>query len=280
MAHQMGIPQVVATMGTALNARHVKHLSRYLPSAVVLVFDADAGGITGVDRALEIFVSQEVDLAIATLPAGMDPCDLLVEQGADAFRQILAGAADALDFKLNQVLKDEKPAGIEGRRRAVEAILGVIALGPAMVGPAGAVKRELVISRIAQRLSLREDTLWERLNELRNQRERRRSPPLRRPRSAKAPAQPRERQLLEVLLAEPTLVPSRPRTSPRKRSSTPACGGCWKVSTHFRPRDERPTSRRYGRRSTTRDLAQAATRMQDVGRDDGGSGKRAPRACR
>src|SRR5581483_388274 len=59
MAHQCGVANVVATMGTALNARHVTQLRRYAPK-VVLVFDADAGGQTGVDRALEIFVSQDV----------------------------------------------------------------------------------------------------------------------------------------------------------------------------------------------------------------------------
>ena len=101
MAHQMGVGHVVATMGTALNARHVQQLRRFAPR-VVLVFDADAGGDTGVDRALEIFASQDVDLAVATLPAGLDPCDLLVQQGPDAFRTVLDGAVDALEFKLNQ----------------------------------------------------------------------------------------------------------------------------------------------------------------------------------
>ena len=76
-----GVPQVVATMGTALNARHVQQLRRFV-SRVVLVFDADEGGITGVDRALEVFVSHDVELRVATLPAGLDPCDLLVTQGA------------------------------------------------------------------------------------------------------------------------------------------------------------------------------------------------------
>ena len=68
MAHQNGVGQVVATMGTALNDRHVKRLRSLVPR-VVLVFDADAGGVTGVDRALEVFVRQEVDLRVATLPA-------------------------------------------------------------------------------------------------------------------------------------------------------------------------------------------------------------------
>ena len=60
MAHQHGVAHVVATMGTALNATHVYQLRRYVPR-VVLVFDADAAGKTAVDRALETFVSQEVE---------------------------------------------------------------------------------------------------------------------------------------------------------------------------------------------------------------------------
>src|SRR5262249_24509197 len=87
MAPPMGVGQVVATMGTALNARHVQHLRRFAPR-VVLVFDADAGGSTGVDRALEIFAGHDVDLSIATLPAGLDPCDLLVRQGPEAFQKV------------------------------------------------------------------------------------------------------------------------------------------------------------------------------------------------
>jgi DNA primase len=158
MAHQSGIGQVVATMGTALNARHVQHLRRFAPR-VVLVFDADAGGDTGVDRALEIFASQEVDLSVATLPEGLDPCDLLVQRGPDAFLDALSGAVDALDFKLNRVLSAESGSGVEGRRRAVDAVLRVIALAPDLSGEAGALKRQLIVTRIAQRLSLREETV-------------------------------------------------------------------------------------------------------------------------
>jgi DNA primase len=171
------------------------------------VFDADEGGDTGVDRALQIFVGQEVDLAIATLPAGMDPCDLLVKEGPEPFLQALNGAIDALDFKLNRVLAREAAAGIEGQRRAVDAVLGVVALAPELPGQDGAVKQELIVNRIARRLALREETVWARLRELR---QRRRSPPRLAGSAAeserKAPAAPREKQLLRVLLAEPRLV--------------------------------------------------------------------------
>ncbi len=166
MAHQMGVGQVVATMGTALNERHVRQIRRFAPR-VVLVFDADAGGDNGVDRALEIFAGQDVDLAIATLPEGLDPCDLLVRQGADAFRQVLDEAVDALEFKLNQVLPRGGPPSVEEARRAVDAVLGIIALAPPLPGQTGAVKAQLMVSRIARRLALKEETVWARLEELR-----------------------------------------------------------------------------------------------------------------
>ncbi|HKB07596.1 MAG TPA: toprim domain-containing protein, partial [Candidatus Polarisedimenticolia bacterium] len=228
MAHQCGIGNVVATMGTALTATHVYNLRRFAGSAdagmprVVLVFDADDGGNTGVDRALGIFASQEVDLAIAMLPAGLDPCDLLTQDGgAQKFRDILASAVDALDFKLARVLAEGGAVGVEGQRRAVDAVLAIIALAPEMSGQAGAVKRELIVTRIARRLVLKEETVWARLEELRAEERRRSAERDSRPavqlrsdeREAEseeeyraARAAPEERQLLEILLAEPALV--------------------------------------------------------------------------
>jgi len=209
MAHQHGVRPVVATMGTALNARYVAQLRRFAPR-VVLVFDADDGGEAGVDRALEIFASQEVDLAIATLPDGMDPCDLLVARGPGPFQAALAGAVDALEFKLNRVLAREGGHGVEGRRRAVDAVLAIIALAPELPGQAGAVKRQLMVSRIAQRLALKEETIWARLEELRQARQRggaRGRPADEEPPARKAPAPRVERELLQVLLAEPGMVP-------------------------------------------------------------------------
>jgi DNA primase len=213
MAHQMGVSNVVATMGTALTPRHVRQLRRYAPR-VVLVFDADEGGSTGVDRALELFVREDVELAIARLPAGLDPCDLLVARGAEPFKDALESAADALDFKLDQIL-ERSAEGVEGGRRAVEAVLGVLALAPDQTGPAAAMKRELVLNRIAQRFAVTIDTLRARLDEVQRaardrtdvaSRERER--PEISSQGGAGPADPLERELLEVLLADPLLVPA------------------------------------------------------------------------
>ncbi|HEV3257716.1 MAG TPA: DNA primase [Gemmataceae bacterium] len=269
MAHQVGIAQVVSTMGTALNAHHVQHLRRWLAGGrVVLVFDADAGGKTGVDRALETFVSQEVDLTIATLPEGMDPCDLLVQQGPEPFRAALAGAVDALEFKLNQVLAAESAAGVEGRRRAVDAVLSIIARAPDMAGQAGAVKRELVVSRIASRLGINEEAVWGRLRELRRSEAATRhggdSEAVPAPRGA--PAAPHEIELLQVLLADQTLVPVAAAEVTPAELAHPGLRRLLEGLYALQSRGEPPTLDQWRDRIDNPRLVEKALEMQEVGR--------------
>ena len=170
MAHQCGVPPVVATMGTALTARHVAQLRRYAPK-VVLVYDADAGGTTGVDRALELFVSQDVDLAVAALPDGLDPCDLLVRSdGPETFKKVLTGATDALDFVFTRLLGHEDVPPVETARAVHDRILRVMAGSNSLHGKgyntALRVKHELILTRLAQRLRIGFDTVRKRFAEL------------------------------------------------------------------------------------------------------------------
>ena len=210
MAHQMGIGNVVATMGTAINARHLRQLHRWT-NKVVLVFDADAGGEQGVDRALELFVTNDMDLAIATLPEGLDPCDLLLRDGPEPFQLALKSAVDALEFKLNSMMAQisREGASLETKRRATDSILGVLARIPADSNPSSQMKLELMIGRISKRLGLSEETLKKRVNELRPKTEPRKVEThanVTNEESRRAKPAPEEKELLEVLLANPDLV--------------------------------------------------------------------------
>ena len=212
MAHQHGVANVVATMGTALNEAHVRQLRRFVPK-VVLVFDADEGGTTGVDRALEIFIGCDVDLAIATLPEGLDPCDLLTSQGKEPFQVALRTAVDALEFKLTRALQ-LAGGGLESTKQVVDSVLGLMAGAPELPGQAGRVKHELLITRIAHRLGLRQETVWARFGELKADKKKEvarkpageKSEPATPAPTRAAPADPLERELLQLLLADEALV--------------------------------------------------------------------------
>ena len=231
MAHQCGVPQVVAAMGTALNARHVRQVCRYVHK-VVLVYDADKAGQIASDKGLEQFLPyNEIEVAIATLPPGLDPCDLLVSPGGvEIFTRALATAVDALDFSLDRLFAENPNPSVEATRRIVDKILSRIALAPMARSTAFQVKVELTVTRLAHRLGLRQETVWARLGELRKEQQEQerkqaarnaanesgydpdepaeepRGEPTQKPRAGQAATM--ERQLVELLLAEPTLVSS------------------------------------------------------------------------
>jgi len=127
MAHQYGCTNVVATLGTAMKEQHLTVLRRFA-DRIVLLFDADAAGDSAVDRAVELFLIHPVEIAIATMPDGLDPDEFLMKFGADAFDALLANAADALTYKWKQVmsrLKDNE--GLTARQEAVENYFAPIA---------------------------------------------------------------------------------------------------------------------------------------------------------
>ena len=210
MAHQMGVGNIVATMGTAINARHLRQLRRWT-SKVVLVFDADAGGEQGVDRALELFVTNDMDLAIATLPEGLDTCDMLLNDGPEAFQEVLKGAVDALEFKLSSILAEisRDGASVETKRKATDSILSVLARIPVESSPSSQLKMQLMLGRIGKRLGLSDETLKSRVNELRPKTESRKVDTNiinTTEESRRAKPVPEEKELVEVLLANPDLV--------------------------------------------------------------------------
>jgi hypothetical protein len=90
----------------------------------------------------------------------------------------------------------------------MEEVLSVLALTPALAGPAGQLKRELLVTRIAQRAGVKEETVWKRLHELRPAQ--RAAGDRTEQANAEEPQQARasrvERELLGVLLAEPELT--------------------------------------------------------------------------
>ena len=106
MAHQHGIDNCVAVLGTALGERHLQLLRRYTDS-ITLVLDGDAAGRRRTneifDALLALFEKNQIDLRILTLPEGVDPCDFIATHGSDPFRALLATAVDALEHKFKVV---------------------------------------------------------------------------------------------------------------------------------------------------------------------------------
>ncbi|MCA9005130.1 MAG: DNA primase [Planctomycetaceae bacterium] len=161
-AHQFGVTNVVATLGTALTETHVSYLKR-LARKVVLVFDGDNAGQQAAERSLTKFIAQEVDLRILTLPAGKDPAEFLEEQGAEQLRQLIAQAPEAWNFKLNVCLQKFGLESIDGQHRILEEMLELLASSPNLTGK---IREDIILRKLADRLGLNESVVRKRLSEV------------------------------------------------------------------------------------------------------------------
>lgn len=106
--HQAGFARAVATCGTAVGAEHLRMLSRYA-DRVVLAFDADDAGAAAAERAWEqarrvAGEDEPVGLRVLAVPGGMDPADLVAEEGVEAVRAAVQEAPAALPYLLRRVV--------------------------------------------------------------------------------------------------------------------------------------------------------------------------------
>jgi DNA primase len=74
MAHQAGLDEAVATMGTAFTADHLA-LVKARVSNLVLVFDGDGAGQQAAERASRMVLAEGMECRVLILPQDMDPFD-------------------------------------------------------------------------------------------------------------------------------------------------------------------------------------------------------------
>lgn len=215
MAHQHGVSNVVSILGTAMTSEHVSIMRRFA-DRIVLLFDPDSAGDAAVDRAVELLLTQPVDIAIATIPTDADPDEYLMEQGPDAFNALLRDAPDALTYKWKQLSRRfDESDDLTARSRAVEQYMEVLAAGR-QSGPVDSIRWGQALARVSRLTDMPVDELSRRFKTnkprhsspaVENSDEGAKNPELS-PAASKRPvsAQDRaERWILAVLLAKPEM---------------------------------------------------------------------------
>jgi len=97
-AHQCGVGNVVAVLGTATTEDHAALLRRTGARRISLVFDGDDAGRKAAWRALNGLLHLELDIDVVPLKGGVDPCDLCLKDGARGFTAELEMAQPWFEF--------------------------------------------------------------------------------------------------------------------------------------------------------------------------------------
>jgi DNA primase len=165
-AHQAGLRNVVATMGTALTPRQARLLAR-LASKIVLALDADPAGATAVIRDVEalrqslgkgrasvswggiLIQSQQIDIEIkvAQLPPGKDPDDVITEDPTH-WEKLIGQAQDLVEYYLNYYAAQADIASARGKAKLVRE------LAPVLRAVKDPVEREHYIQQVATLIGL------------------------------------------------------------------------------------------------------------------------------
>ena len=175
-AHQAGVANVVASMGTALTPQQYD-LVRGIAGRAVVAFDADAAGQHAAEaRGRQLFdvqhrvlvragrgqvgASVDADIFVAVLPSGTDPDDL-VRRDPDRFRAAVAQAKPVVEFLLDALAARHRLASPSGRRDYLREALPLLA---SMSDP---LTRAVYLDRLARTTGVAETALEAELRTLR-----------------------------------------------------------------------------------------------------------------
>ena len=130
--HLSGVLTAVATCGTAFGDDHARVLRRFLHDheefrgEVIFTFDGDAAGQKAALKAFggdQNFVSQTY---VAIEPDGLDPCDLRIQKGDAAVRELVAKRQPLYRFVLANVVTKYDLDRADGRIDAMREAAGLV----------------------------------------------------------------------------------------------------------------------------------------------------------
>src|SRR5215468_3485743 len=130
--HLAGISTAVATCGTSFGEGHITILRRLLMDdsqfrgEVIFTFDGDAAGQRAALRAFSLEEKFVTQTFVAVQRDGLDPCDLRLQQGDAAVRDLIAQREPLFEFAIRSVLAEHNLDTAEGRLAALDAAAPIV----------------------------------------------------------------------------------------------------------------------------------------------------------
>ncbi|MCX6646779.1 MAG: DNA primase [bacterium] len=124
-AHQAGIENCCAVMGTALTREHLPLIARYA-GEVTLSFDGDEAGIRATTKSIMEFAGSDFTLKVLTLPLGVDPADIITSEGPDKFRKRVSNSVEASRWLFKTYGDPVRDQAISARLKAFENVAGFL----------------------------------------------------------------------------------------------------------------------------------------------------------
>lgn len=129
--HTAGIPEAVASLGTALSENQVRQLLRYTESKqVVFNFDADAAGTRAAQRAIgevaTLAYRGMVQLRVLQVPGGKDADEFLRDASPDAYGELIDNAPLWVDWQIDEIVGDRDLSQADAYQQTVRELVDLL----------------------------------------------------------------------------------------------------------------------------------------------------------
>jgi len=154
--HQLGITNVVASLGTSLTVEQIRLIHKFTEN-VTIMYDGDSAGIHAALRGLGLVLQEGLNVKIVMLPEGEDPDSFGRKHTLQEVQDFIAsGERDFIEFKTDLLLSE---AGTDPLKKAelINDIADTIAQIP------DPVKRSVYVDTVALRFGIESSILFERI---------------------------------------------------------------------------------------------------------------------
>ena len=146
-----GCPNVAAPLGTALTREQLRLVKRFAEKATLL-FDGDSAGMKAAERAVPLFLAEQIPGRVAFLPDGHDPDSFIREKGLAELNRLLGQAVSLPEFALNRMIQAHGLT-LDGKSKIVEE------LRPLISAATSSLQRSVFIAHFAEKLGMAAEQL-------------------------------------------------------------------------------------------------------------------------
>jgi len=159
--HQIGIKNIVSSSGTALTVSQI-NLIRRLTKNVTMLFDSDKAGVNATERAVDLLLSQGMNIDICILPDGEDPDSFAKKKTMGEINNYIEeNSVDFIEFKSKMLGSSIKNSPSE----KTKIINEIITLISKVTDP---IKQEIYIKGCSSQLDISEKVLFNSLAQIKH----------------------------------------------------------------------------------------------------------------
>ena len=155
--HQRGIPNAVASLGTALTEAQGRLLRKYFEK-VVISYDSDGAGQAATLRGLEILKNIGCDVRILQMEGAKDPDEYVIKYGSGRFGLLVENAISLVEFKAKMLKKKFNLENVNDKIKFLKEIAKLLQ------GIDSKIEQEIYIDKISKEHNISKEALYAEIN--------------------------------------------------------------------------------------------------------------------